>query len=310
MDIRKIHRNIVNSRVPLIIVVLVFVAFRMFWIDENRLLELWASMFIQIGMAFFLMSLTQRHIIIRGKTLLPAFCYLLLSGTNYLFIYNLRGSISAFLVVLCLWFLFNTYQKPFSQRNALNISLVLAAGSLYWAPLLYFFPLFWCGMYWFKSLNFKTFLASLMGVAVVCLFLFTWSVYADDWTVFATILSDLRTLGDFRFPSFRIWNMAEIIFVGFLFILSIIKIFMAGVSEKAQAKTMLSYFSLLTFAIFILFLFQNQWMKEWLLILYIPISLLIAHYFSLAQSRAVMWLFLATIVFSVLMFGWKWFALP
>jgi len=281
----------------------------MFWIDKDNLLELLGSMFAQIGVAIFLLFLTQKHVIIRERTLLPSFCYLLLIGTNHLFINNLQGSVSALLVVSCLCFLFNIYQTPFPQRNALNVSLLLTFGSLYWTPLIYFFPLFWWGMSWFKNLNIKTFLASLMGIAIVCLFLLARSLYCENWTVFAKILFDLSTLGEFQLASLFIRNMTEIIFVGVLFILSVINAFRSDVSEKAQARTMLGYLSLLTVVLFIVFLFQNQWMKEWLLILYIPVSLLIAHYFTLTQNRVVMWLFLVTIVFFLFMFGWKWLAL-
>jgi hypothetical protein len=257
----------------------------------------------------FLLNLTQRYVIIREKTFLPAFFYLLLAGVNPLYFYDLRGSVAAFLVVLCLLILFDTYQKPLSQRNALNMSLVLTLGSLYWAPLLLLFPLFWYGMYWFKSLNFKTFFASLMGLAAVCLFLFAWSIFKDDWTVFVQMLPDWSALWDFRFPPLvTVTELVTNIFLGILFVLSVVQIFMAGVSEKIQARTFLSYLSALAAVIAILFLGQNQWEKEWSLILYVPVSLLFAHYFTLAQRLAGMWLFLFTIVFFLSMFAWQWFS--
>ncbi|GHV59499.1 hypothetical protein FACS1894182_13690 [Bacteroidia bacterium] len=308
MDIRKIHRNFVASRQSLIITMVVFFVVRIPWMDEANPLAFWGSAFLQVGIALFLLYLTQTYSIIRQKTLLPAFFYLLIAGTNPLLFDDLRGSVAAFLVLLCLLFLFNSYQNPLSQRNMLNISLIVTLGSFYWTPLLLFFPLFWYGMYQFKILNFKTFLASLVGVIVVFLFLFAWSVYENDFTVFVEALPDWSDLLNFQFFALEVQDGIVIIFLFLLFCLSGIKIFMAGVSEKIQAIHVLSYLYLLTCIVFAFFFVQNQWDKEWCLILYIPLSLLMAHYFTLSHKPVELWLFLLMVVFLLMRFGWEWLA--
>jgi len=308
MNIRKIHRGFVTSWVPLLIALVIFIALRVVWMGENKSLELWGSTVIQIGIAMFLWFFTQKYVIIREKTLLATGFYLLLVGTNPLFFYSLRGSIAAFLFLFCLWILFDTYQKPWSQRNALNISLALTLGSFYWVPLLLFFPLVWYGMYKLKSLNVRTFFASLMGVGAVCLFLFAWSVYKNDWAVFIQMLPDLSALWEFRFPlSMDLKDVITNILLGILFILSVTKIFMASVPEKVQTRAFLGYLTALAVAFSILFLVQNQWGQEWLLILYVSLSLLFAHYFTLSQNLYALWLFLLVIVFFLLRFVGEWF---
>ena len=307
MNIRKIHKSFIHHRLPLIIALLIFIALRIPWIGKGETLELGVSMFIQIGTALFLVHVVQKYTFIRQRTLLPALFYLLLVGTNSLFFYDLKGSIFSFLILLCLLFLFDAYQKPFSQRNALNISLVLTLGSFYWTPLLLFFPLFWYGMYKLECLTIKTFFANLTGWAVVYFFLFSWSVYKDDWAVFIQMLPDLSALWTFHFPhSVSIEDLVANIFLGSLFILSVFNIFLLGIAEKAQTRTLLGYLSVLTVVIAILFLGQNQWDKEWLLILYVPLSIVLAHYFTLSQKRATMWLFLFTVLFFLLLFAWQW----
>jgi hypothetical protein len=162
-------------------------------------------------------------------------------------------------------------------------------------------------MYLVKSLNFKTFIAGLIGVAVVYLFLFAWSAYKDDWAVFTQILPNWSALWDFRMPSaVSIKELAANIFLGILFVFSIFNMFLASVAEKAQARTFLTYLSRLAVVISIFYLGQNQWEKEWLLILYALVSIVLAHYFTLSQKPATMWLFLFTILFFLLMFVWQW----
>jgi hypothetical protein len=276
---------------------LLFVALRIPWLGEGSPLEFWGSILIQSGTALFLLYLTQVYGIIRQKTLLPAFFYLLLAGTNPLFFYDLRGSISAFLVAFCLIFLFNTYHRPLSQRSVLNMALILTVGSFYWVPLLFFFPLFWYGMYRFKSLNCKTFFSGLTGIILVFLFLLAWSVYKNDWTIFVQVRSDWAALFDFQFFSVGIKEGMMIIFLTFLYILSGIKIFMAGIAEKVQTVNVLRYLYGLIWILFVFFLIQNQWDREWLSVLYIPVSLLVAHYFTFSSKRGELWLFLLTILF-------------
>ncbi|GHT38765.1 hypothetical protein FACS189437_00370 [Bacteroidia bacterium] len=268
-------------------------------------IPLWGSTFLQIGIALFLLYLTQTFGIVRQKTLLPAFFYLLLAGTHPLFFYDLTGSVSAMVIALSLLFLFNSYQNSLSQGDVFNISLLLTLCSFYWFPILLFFPLFWYGMYRFRSLNFKTFFASLTGFLLIYLFIFTWSIYkGDHLAFFFRMLPDFKTVGTIQLFSFGIKEWITNGFVFLLFILSGVKIFMAGVSEKVQAMTILGYLYVFAFIVYVLYLIQNQWAQEWFLILYIPLSLLFAHYFTLSYKRWTIWLFLLTIVFFLIKYDW------
>ncbi|GHS96596.1 hypothetical protein FACS189421_01930 [Bacteroidia bacterium] len=302
MDLRKIHKYFVSYRFPLILTILVFIVLRLPGNGDWLSISLWGSTLLQLVIALFLLYLTQIFGIIRQKTLLPAFFYVLLAGANPLFAYDLTGSVSALTIALCFLFLFNSYQNPLSQGNALNISLLLTLCSFYWFPILLFFPLFWYGMYQFRCLNIKTFLASLTGFLLIYLFLFTWSVYKGDPEFFLKMLPDFKTIGTIQIFSFglKAWIMNGLILL--LFILSGIKIYMAGVSEKVQAVTTLSYLFVFTLVVYVLYLIQNQWKQEWLLILYMPISLLISHYFTLSNKLWTIRLFLLTVILFGMMF--------
>jgi len=307
MNTRTKYNNFIKHWATLAVTLLIFIALRIPWMGKEEALELWSSMLVQIGIAIFTVYFVEKQGIIRQRTLLPALFYLILVGTNPLFFHDWRGSIYALLILLCLSLLFDTFQNPFSQRNALNISIILTLASLYWTPLLVFFPLFWLGMRWFKSLNLNTFFASLMGWAVVYLFLLAWSVYKGDWTFFLQMLPDLSELWDFRVPPMMgMEEVATNIFLGALFFLSVINNFVVGTIEKAHAKTALAFLSLLAGVIAVFFLGQYQWRSEWLLISYIPLSVLLAHYFTLSYKRSTVALFWATVLFFLLVFAWQW----
>ncbi|MDR0863360.1 MAG: hypothetical protein LBO74_00315 [Candidatus Symbiothrix sp.] len=311
MNIRKIHKSLVSDRFPLILSIVIFIALRLIGNDNWLAGDLWIAMIIQISIALSLLYLTQTFVIIRQRTLLPAFCYLLLVGTEPLFFYDMKGSVSALIIVFCLFFLFGTYQNPHSQSSAFNISLLLTLGSFYWDPLLFFFPLFWYGMYRFRSFTLKTFFASLMGFILIYLFIFTWSIFQNDLPIFSDSLPKFKSLGNFSDIQLLTYNLKGWLIIGFttfLVILSGLKIFMSGIAEKIRTMVTLSFLYVFLLLSFIFSLFQGEWEKEWILILYVPLAFLIAHFFTLSYKKWVTWLFLFTIVFFLAAFGWDYIA--
>jgi hypothetical protein len=306
MDIKKIHKNFISNRFPCVFTVIVFIVLRFLGNENWTSATLWAITIIQIIIAISLLYLNTTFVIIRQRTLLPAFFYLLFTGTEPLFFYDIEGSISALIIVFCLFFLFATYQKPESQACIFNISILLTLGSFIWAPLLFFFPLFWYGMYRFRSLNIRTFFAGIIGFFMIYLFIFTWSILKGDLNIFLDSFPDLDNLWNIYLFNFNLKKWIVIGFISILFIFSGAKIFMSGIVEKVRAMATLSYLYLFALLIFIFFLFQNKWEKEWILILYIPISFLISHFFTLSNKNWTIWLFFFTIIFFLGMFGWEY----
>ncbi|MCC8146000.1 MAG: hypothetical protein LIO93_06100 [Bacteroidales bacterium] len=263
---------------------------------------LWSATLLQMGIAIYMLYLSQAFVIIRQRSLLPAFFYLLLTGTNPALFFDPIGSIAAFGVTFCLFFLFSTYQNSQSQKEILNIALLIGLISLLWFPVLFLLPLFWYGMYRFKSLNFRTFFAGFAGILIVYLSLFCWSLYKEDLSIFFDKIPDLSSLWSFQSFGFTLKNWLMMGMLFFLLILSGINIFMAGISEKIRTIITLRYLYLFAFIIIILFLLNINWGSEWTLILYIPFSYLFAHYFTLATQKWSSWLFLFTIVFFIGMY--------
>ena len=72
-----------------------------------------------------------------------------------------------FCLILALYQLFTAYHDPDAVVKAYNAALLIGVGSLLWVYILGFLPLFWLGMYNFRSLTWRTLLASLFGVGTV-----------------------------------------------------------------------------------------------------------------------------------------------
>ncbi|GHT04661.1 hypothetical protein AGMMS49525_11260 [Bacteroidia bacterium] len=296
MDIKKLQKNFITNRLPLILALVIFVIVRLV-LAENRLSwQLWTATGMQIAIAAALLSLTQIFLVIRQRTLLPAFLYLLFVGTNPNYFDDWLGSLMALTILLCFYSLFMIYQQSKSQLSAFNISILLTLGSFLWTPVLYFLPLFWIGMYLFKSLNLRSFFASWMGFALVYFLIFTWSIVKNDPTIFIAALPTFDTQWNLDFELFSLCEWVITAYLTFLFILAGGKIFMSGISEKVRTITILSYLYFFAIVVFFFFLLQTTTNYGWQLITYIPITLLIAHYFTLSIRKWKSWLFVFTIL--------------
>ena len=306
MTLRKIHKSFVTDRTPLIVAVVLFILFRFIGAnEEDSAVVLWGTAAIQLATAFLLLYLTQTFVIIRNRTFLPAFFYLLFTGTIPDLYSDLSGSVSAVCILLCIFFLFASYQQERSQGYSLNIALILTMGSFLWAPLLYFFPVFWLGMYQLRSLNFRSFIASLLGFITIYLFAFTWNFHQGTLAAFFQENPDWQALIHIQPLGFDLWECLIIGFLAMLFLLSGGGIFVSSVSEKVKTVKALRFLYVVCALIFILLLLQNDWKEEWFSILCVPLSLLVTHLFALTEKTIVRWLMLVAILFFLGMLGWQ-----
>ena len=301
MNIEKIHRYFLSSKLLLFTIVFAFITIRLYPIIGNQWenLSLWGSLLIQIGIAFFLLQLNHTFNIIQKNTFLPALFYLLFIGSNPVFYYDLKGSIAALCFVFCFYFLFTSYQKPRSQINALNISLLLVLGSLLWTQLVFFFPVFWIGFHRFQCFNARVFFANLTGFVIVYMFIFAWSLFQGDKNIFLSLLPQFDML--FVIQKSNITDLEWITF-GLLTTFCIISgfyLFFLNISERVWTISVLSFFSFSAFVTFILYSLQSEYKSTWGLLNYIPVAFLAGHFFSRSNKKGVHYLLLLFFFFFV-----------
>lgn len=134
------------------------------WISSS-----WVSFLLYqallVAEALLLVRLCDIYSLLYNRTPLIFLTYILLGNLNP----RISGQFDAavligLLFILALFALFGSYQQEKSQGKAFLIGLLLSAGMLCWPPFLYFLPVFWWGHYLMRSLNFRTVLASLVGI--------------------------------------------------------------------------------------------------------------------------------------------------
>ena len=298
----KIHKQLIFNPIFLIVSILIFLSFRFVGADEGNIWKLLGSFGIQLGTAFFLIYINQMFVIIRRRTFLPTFFYLLFSGTNENLFLDFWGAGFAFLTSVCFFILFSTYQRSDAQPASLLFSSLIVVASLFWPPILFLLPVFWYGLFAFQSLNIKTFLASLSGILLIFSGIVCWSLIVDDdfSFLFFENLWIYRTLGDIDI--IEINDLHEWINAGFLLLLIIflgINLLSSNLSEKVKSIITLNFLYLFLIIILVFVVFQST---IWLSIMYIPLSFLLGHYFTLINKKGSNWFFVFIIVFFVASF--------
>jgi hypothetical protein len=294
MRIDKIHKAFVSNGVVCIACILVSLAFRIR--SDWAHVDLWVSTLIQLIIALCLLNLNHVFSIIRRRTLLPALFYFLLAGCNPIFDLDWKSSTIALVMMGNYYFLFATYQRPDLRLNALNISLLLALGSFLRPSLLLFFPLFWFGFYWFRSFNWRVFLASLVGIVIVYQFIFAWCIYQGEWESFFSFLPKPKEIFFINKPDFSLYEWISLGIIGIVYIFSGIHLFMSGISEKIRTVSILKYLYVFSFFLFFMALVQSEYRSFWELIAYISMALVSAHYFTQANRLSVKILMLVFIL--------------
>lgn len=257
---------------------------------------------LQITIPVLLLRVNHIFTIVRSRTILPAFLYLLLAGTDIRLFSDLKGCILSICFLLALLCSFSSYQRKDAQPNLFNLSLLIAIGSLLWAPFIMMLPLFWGVSAYFQALNAKSMTASFLALLVFSLFIFTYGVYRGD---LAVLQNSWQALGDFFPLRFRSWETTEMIRIGYsgtLILISFLYFKQRSYAEKIKNRSFLYVLFFFILILFICLLFSNSGTNEILSILHLASAFVLAHYFTLSQSKLTSYIMLISILFYVIMY--------
>lgn len=256
---------------------------------------------LTLGGALLLQKSNLELGLIREKTRLPFFLNLFLISTNSDFFSLNPASFGVFFLIVAMSMLFMGYQDSNARETAYNTSLIISLGSLLWVHILWFVPLFWHGMYRFRMLNIRTFLASLMGILTIYWFLLGWCVWTHDYSSFSIIPSLFKI--QILTTDYSDWlNWAGVIWISLLTLIAIINIISHDTDDIQRTRQYLYHLILFAFWSFSLAILFAQSSEEFLQASCIPSSLLMAHFFTLVRRRFVrVLLYLTVLLFIVLL---------
>lgn len=254
-----------------------------------------------LGGAFFVHRANYALMLIREKSYLPFLLYALFISTNPDFFPLKASSVGVFCLILALYQLFTAYHDPDSVAKAYNASLLIGIGSLLWVYILGFLPLFWIGMYNFRSLTLRTFFASLFGVCTVYWFVLGWCVYAHDFNPFALPFTNLFKIRLLTVVGIDRIDWFQILLIVFLSVIASLNILTHEYEDNLRTRQFLSFLIMLLAWSFGQFFLYEQSSEELLAIGCVPAAILTAHFFTVKRGKYIYGLFHIAILLLIIL---------
>lgn len=256
------------------------------------------GLLLMFGAAFLIQRMNYVVGLIREKTVLPFLFFVLFVSTNPDFFPLKPTSLGVFCLVLGVYELFLSYHNSETQVSAFNWALLIGIGSLFWVHIVWFVPLYWFGMYHLRSLGFRTFLASLLGFLTVYWFVLGWCVWQKDFTLFT---ASFPLLVQFKLMVITgsIWSWLTVCYSVLLTLIAAINILTQEYSDSLRTRENLSFLVIFSVWAILLYFLYDYASEEFLVTACIPMSILVAHFFTVRWNKWVRVLFYFTIVFFI-----------
>lgn len=248
--------------------------------------------------AFFIYLFTKNFNIIRTKTFIPIFVFVLTmttwSNTHQSYYPHLTLS----LVIIALHNLFKSYKNRDESHRVFIGTLLLSISSLINPVLLFYFPFILLGLQFLKSLSLRTFFATLVGLLI------PWIIYLSIlWFYFPEQLKHILSLpSEINFLFIGI-DLVEIIYNIILLILLLIGLYglFDGIKKDTIQTRNFNYFliMMLIVSLPVIILFSES--QAFLLpLLAFLSSIIISHPISLKNSIIYNWYFVVFVLLNVI----------
>jgi len=250
------------------------------------------------GSALILQFISSEFRLIRLRSYFPFFLFCVFSAAILPEIPLNGASICGFFFCWSLLRLFGALESRSANRGIFDASVLLAVASLFQFKIILLLPFFWIVTGVLQVFSFKSFSASVVGVLSVFWIIGGVSFLMEDYT-FLQIYS--RGLISFSPVNFSLLSSAEIAYVSFLGILMVsamLSFWPRQHLEKLHTRNYINSLLLIWFVLLTLWLFSGN-NVGFLLLLFCLSALMVAHFFTLADSFFSRSLFFILIALSI-----------
>ena len=258
--------------------------------------QLWPQLACYVATVYVLVELTNQNALLRVRSRMVSSTFIVLSCTSSFLLPQMTGGIVQFCFVVAFLLLFQTYQTSHSIGRIFYAFTIIGLASIAFVQTLWYVPLLWILMATqLQSLNWRTWLASLLGLAMPYWFALLWFLLpfnlSDEWMTDLTPLADhFSQLADITFQS----PLTSHLFLGglFVFVLTIIlaAIGMAhfwqySFEDKIRIRLLYGFFTTMTAVTVLFILLQPQHFDVMMRLLTLCACPLIAHVLTFTSSR-------------------------
>jgi len=253
------------------------------------------GLFLQFALfaatAGIMMEMNNRHTLLRIRSRMVSVSFIFLSCmANFLFA-DITAGVTALGTALTLTLLFMQYQDKTAHGLAFYTFAVVSAVSLMWIQMLLFVPVIWLMMiFYIQSLSWRTFAASLIGLAApywfaaVCFF-----VAGDINTPMAHIMQLNGSCTSAAGCPIQVYQVITLAVITVLTVTGGINYIGNSFKEKSHNRMLYSCLAWMTVAAAVTLLLQPRYFNRLLPVITVLASPIAAHFIALTDSRITNW---------------------
>lgn len=217
----------------------------------------------------------------------------------------LIGDVNMAMVTMCAvifyTFLFNCYQDSRSPGWIFYAYLAVGLGSVSWVQALFFLPLLWILTATnLMAMNFRNFVASLLGVMLPYWFIILYNVLTNDISGFVEHFEGIAEFG--RIADFSCINLHQFVSISFLTLVALTGVIhFINTANRDNIRTQLLYetFIAIDAAAFVFFILQPQHFAPLYGIMAVNTAPLIGHFIALTHTKWTNCYFILLLVLAV-----------
>ncbi len=241
-----------------------------------------------------------------GSLLPPALLVLFSVGVPYVSYAQVDTMMATALFFISQVLLFYTYQRTDIERVVVISSSLLSAATLFEPLFLLYFPIVWLGLYLFRSITLRVWVATLLGMATP--YWLALGLSAVGVELFPEKLFD-GTLWQIAIPQLDSYSIHTLVYLALVFIISLlamIKNTVRNTFNRVQTRIMCSYINYLWFYTFVLMVvYSTQCLS--LLPIWIGCSAIqVGHSIRQNKGRYTPLRLLILFVLFILLFAWSY----
>ncbi|MDD4777388.1 MAG: hypothetical protein PHV53_03760 [Fermentimonas sp.] len=252
---------------------------------EDPLVSFIASTLSVIIISWILFSINNRYSIVRSRSNLPYTAPLFFLSLHPYCLVMTGNYVAIIFILFSIIPLLESYQKPNSYLYSFRSSILIAVASLFQVYALVLIPLWWRGEKAMRGPQLHSFIASLFGVFLVYITLFSVYFVLDDIDSFLLPLSNFISFSIPDMPVYTLYEWLAVILIAIFFTIIIV----LSVNEYARDKVLtLSLMRFTVYLIVILSIMQIVYWKETLFYIVLSVTLmsvLYSYFYSRTESR-------------------------
>ncbi len=259
-------------------------------------LQLWPQLACFIATIYMVVEMTNQNALLRIRSRMVSSTFIVLSCASCFLFPQMTGGVAQLCMVAAFLMLFQTYQTSRCMGRIFYAFAAIGLGSLAFVQMLWYVPVLWLLMATqLQSMNWRTWLASMLGLAMPYWFALVWFLLpfnlSADWTADLSPLADhFALLADISRPSiptppYLLGSILALVLTLILGAIGITHFWQYSFEDKIRIRLLYGFFTAMTAFTVFLILVQPQHFDVLMRLLTLCACPLIAHVLTFTSSR-------------------------